>query len=94
MITFSSKYHADIMMFDEVGRQLLKMANLSATVPGALKPEQVLQAKQALTDGLAHLNEELDGSDEQPSIGLSTRALPLLQLMDSALANDEYVMWK
>ncbi|GLP95471.1 DUF1840 family protein [Paraferrimonas sedimenticola] len=92
MITFSTKYHADIPMFDAVGKQFLTLMEQSERVPGALKPEQVAAAMQSLQTALSQREEVEDSEDEK--VALSTRAKPLLELLQSALDNNEYVQWR
>jgi len=98
LITFKTKAYADITMFGDVGKQLLKMMGMSGTVPGALKPEDLPAALENLETALARIPRKVepagDDDDDQPRVGLHTRAGPLLDLLRAAIAADKHVRWE
>lgn len=100
MITFSTDRYSDISMFNDVAQQLLKAIGHSGTVPGAILAEDVPAALQRLTQAVqtntevnAVANED-DDNDENVSVSLKTRALPLIALFESAQQNKSNVMWR
>ena len=96
LITFRSKAHASITMFGDVGQRLLGMMEFGSSVPGAIISEDVPTALANLRAALAKVpeQEEVDDSDDdQPPVSLQTRALPLLDLLQAAVDDAEYVSW-
>jgi len=96
LVTFSCKAYADITMFGEVAVSLLKMMGHSGSVPGALSAEDVPAALQQLREALASIALEerpQTGNDDDPPVSLSSRALPLIKLLEAAAAEHTHVMW-
>jgi hypothetical protein len=91
-------------MFGNVAVPLLKMMGHSGTVPGALLvadlPAALALLQQRLT--ITHSNnnfnpdvqEDKNETDSAPSIGLSLRAWPLIQLLYAAIEQGCDVMWE
>lgn len=104
IVIFQTKEHPDIMMFGDVAIELLKMIGHSGTVPGAILakdvPEALARLKQAMS---AHKAAKpatpppaKDDKDEEPAelpVDLSHRALPLIELLEAAIAVQADVMW-
>jgi hypothetical protein len=101
LITFRTPAHGDITMFGDVALELIRLMGHSGTVPGALAPEDV-------TDALEHLRTamragkgaapmpsaaEPDTEEEEAPVPLMHRALPLIELLEAAARDGEYVMW-
>jgi hypothetical protein len=98
IVTFTSKASASVTMFGDIALQLLKLMGHSGTVPGALRPEDIPAALQHLEAGLsrqaaANKPANDDDSDQEPAVGLSTRAGPLLDLLRASAAAGCHVMW-
>ncbi|MCB5187745.1 DUF1840 domain-containing protein [Methylobacillus caricis] len=97
LVTFSTARYSDITMFGDIAGQLLKLMGHSGTIPGAILAADVPQALANLQQGLSTAptpsNNDADESQE-PSIGLPSRALPLVKLLESAISNQSDVMWK
>jgi hypothetical protein len=97
-ITFTTKSCADITMLNDVGEAMLEMIDFGNLIPGAIAAQDVHQAfvnlQKKLVDesGKKSLDKEEDG--DQPSVTLSTRAMPLLELLKSAVDNDNDVSWR
>jgi len=85
-------------MFGDVGLSLLKLMDYGVTVPGAIVAADVGKALSNLQKGLLGLPEEVeqetDDADEPTRINLATRALPLLELLQAASANENDVRWE
>jgi len=98
LITFKSKAYANITMFGDVGQKMLEMMAFGNMVPGSIDAADVPRALQNLRAALAKLPSpvETDGGDDDdpPAIGLYTRALPLIELLEAAIADETYVSWE
>ncbi len=98
LITFKTKSYANITMFGEVGMKMLEMMDYGLKIPGGVVAADVGHALQNLQQGLANLpvtaevGSEID--DDQPSVALPTRAVPLLELLQSALEDENDVRWE
>ena len=96
LVIFTTKSQAPITMFGDVAVTLIKMMGHSGTVPSALLAEDVPAALERLKAAVAvHASEPLDppGGDEDQSVSLAHRALPLIRLLTGAAAQQENVMW-
>ena len=103
MVTFKSQSHGDILMFEGVAKSLLKLMGQSGNVPGAVMAADVAAARDSLQQKLADQEstqadaEERDaaGADEgETPVGLSTRAIPLLEMLQAAIDSNDNVMWE
>ena len=102
LVTFKTKAHGNITMFGDVAVRLLKIMGHSGTVPSAFKPEDLSDAvrklKAAVIDeGATTADENAAGQqdgDEEESVSLRNRALPLIELLESADAAQVHVMWQ
>ncbi|MGB5834100.1 MAG: DUF1840 domain-containing protein [Thiohalocapsa sp.] len=101
LITFKTPVHADITMFGDVAKALIKMMGHSGSVPGAILAVDVPNALAKLNAAIARnpdapLNPPSDDEDEDrrsQSVTLSHRALPLIDLLEAAAREQENVMW-
>lgn len=86
-------------MFGDVAKDLLVMMGQSGNVPGAIMAEDVSAALADLQTALGRVVEDdapppLDDEDNTPSpVALSVRAAPLIDLLESAVADNESVLW-
>lgn len=98
LITFKTKAYANITMFGDVGRRMLEMMDFGTSLPGAIREEDVSRALANLENGLALISVQdvpPDQHDEdQPFVSLHKRALPLLELLRAAIADESYVSWE
>ena len=100
LVTFKTKRYANITMFGDVATRLLKLMGHTGTVPGALKAEDVPAALARLRAEIDEHGGEVasppprDEDDRQPTAHLAQRALPLIELMESAVSNEADVMWE
>ena len=101
LITFNTPAYADITMFGDAAKALIKMMGHSGTVPGAILADDVPTALEQLRAAVTHnpdapLNPHHGDEDETPpseSVSLSHRALPLLELLEAAARDHKNVMW-
>jgi len=99
IITFSSPAHGDVTMFGDVAIALLKMMSRSDTVPSALYAEDVQAALDQLkaaierTSSTPAPNVSSEDENDQASVSISNRALPLIELLEAAAQEKCTVMW-
>jgi hypothetical protein len=78
---------------------MLELMDFGRLIPGAIAAIDVPQALKNLQKNLANKNEQIDqeqedeDADQQSPIALTTRAMPLLELLKSAADNDNNVSW-
>jgi len=96
LVTFTTQGSADMVMFRDSARVLLKMMGHNATVPGAIVADDVPVALDRLTAAITkdkapptkeHKNQE------EPGISMAHRALPLINLLTAASKANSNVMW-
>ncbi len=97
IVTFTTKTYPDIIMFGNIALTLLKMMGHSTKVPGAILAPDVSEALGRLKKAIDALEEpppEEDDDEDGPVVSLAHRALPLIELLEAAIAADANVMWK
>jgi hypothetical protein len=105
LVRFSSTATGSITMFGESAEQLIRMLGATGKVPGAINAADIPAALQRLRQQLQSLaapaeaaassaDDDSDDKDKQPQIGLATRALPLIDLLERAGKADAPVMWE
>lgn len=97
-VTFHTRSYADITFLGDIGKQLIEMMGHTATVPGAILANDLPAALAHLRAGIAasalEKPQDSDGDDTQERpVSLAHRALPLIQLLEAALADKQNVMW-
>ncbi len=97
LVTFTTEAYADITMFGDVAKEMLRMMGNSGNVPGALLAGDVpsaLEKLQAAVQTGEVIEQDLSTSDdEEPKVSLSTRAVPLIELMKSAAEQGKDIIW-
>ena len=102
LITFRCKSHANITMFGDIALNMIKMMGHSGTVPGSISAQDLPEALAKLTASLTRAEEaenksvqEADDDDEQsePVVSIGHRAMPLVELLNSAIDDQCDVMW-
>ena len=101
LIRFSCPAHHDVIMFGHIAEELIHMMGFSGRIPSAVEPEDIAAAKARLEKALSAMPEpppppseegaEEDGRDHVP---LHSRALPLLEMLNTAIQRNSYVMWE
>ena len=97
LVTFTTKAYANITMFGDVAVTLLKMMGHSGTVPGAILAADVPAALSRLTAAIDKTRTEIsadDDDEDEPRVSLTTRALPLVDLLTAAAQRNYDVMWE
>jgi hypothetical protein len=100
LVTFRTKAYSNITMFGDVAIKLLNLMGHSGTVPSAIRAEDVPAALERLKTAIAHEGElappappREDERGQEPPVSLATRALPLIELLESAIRHQHGVMW-
>ncbi len=97
-ITFKSKSYANILMLGEFGKKMLEMMDFGVTVPGAIDARDVATALANLKRTLANLPVQIepaeDSEEDEDAVSLPTRAMPLIELLEAAVADEEHVRWE
>ena len=100
LVTFKTKSHPNIIMFGDVGKQVLELMDFGSSVPGSIDASDVPTALANLQKGLQAIPREVDEDqdtedteDDEPVIDIHTRALPVIELLQSAVSDDNYVRW-
>ncbi len=98
LITFKTKSYANIMMFGDVALKLLNMMDFGVSVPGGIVAQDLPQALSNLQRRLESVVDVVEPAGEadqdQPAVSLHTRALPLIELLQSAIADQNNVRWE
>jgi len=100
LVTFKTSAHADIIMFGDIAKQLLKMMGHSGTIPSAMVADEVPAALDRLrhavevgrADEAQKPQDNAEQADDQ-SVSLKYRALPLIELLSAAVRKHCDVMW-
>ena len=104
LVTFSTKSHADITMFDHVAEALLRLMGQSGSVPGAILAADIPPALARLKAAVAETGyepgpaapgaaEEKHDEEAPPPVSLRQRAFPLIGLLEAAVKAEENVTW-
>ncbi len=102
LITFRCKSHANITMFGDVALNLIKMMGHSGTVPGAILAPDLPEALAKLTASLTKAAEvdnngsqsfDDDEDQSEPVVSVGHRAIPLIEMLNSAIEDQADVMW-
>lgn len=85
------------MMFGDVGKKLIGYMGHSGTIPSAIDAEHVSSALCNLQTALESQSEpsssEKNSNDDEQRVSLRKRAIPLIELLQSAEKNNDGVMW-
>ncbi|MET0660357.1 MAG: DUF1840 family protein [Steroidobacteraceae bacterium] len=103
LVTFRSRATEPITMFHDVALDLIKLMGASGRIPSALSADEVASAATRLRAALhvvhtpvpkKNADEPDEDEDEAEAVGLPTRAVPLLDLLDRAAASHAEVLWE
>jgi Domain of unknown function (DUF1840) len=109
LVTFRSKAGPSITMFGDHAQRMLELMGASGKVPGAFNAEDVPAALRKLQTGLQTLaeraatpappalNEDRSASDDEQhraTVSLTTRAAPLVDLLQRAAATKAALIWE
>ena len=100
LVKFETKSYPTIVMFGDVAKQLIKFMGHTGTIPSAIDAKGVplalhnLQEKLKTTYEISETSSECHkDDDDEEYVSLGKRAKPLIELLQTAIKEDEYVMW-
>ncbi len=99
LVTFESRSYADITLFGDVAVHLLHLMGHSGTVPGAIQAEDIPAALELLTNAVEQAEttkpskQHKQAEENEDRVSLTHRALPLIKLLEAAVAANSDVMW-
>lgn len=98
LIKFETNSYPDIIMFGEIGKKLIKFTGHSGTIPSAINAKDVSAALHSMQLAIKNEMDSLDieedlNEDNEEYVSIEKRAIPLIELFESAVKNEEGVMW-
>jgi hypothetical protein len=100
MVRFVSDAGAPVTMSDELARRFIRMTGHHDSLPGAIVADDIPAALASLRRAVAmeqQASDEAGGRDEdddEPQVSLSTRAFPLLRLLEAAARRRKDLLWE
>jgi hypothetical protein len=98
LITFKTSAYANITMLGDVGRKMLEMMAFGSSVPGAILSTDVPAALDNLQMALGKLPPQVEpageAGEDEPAVSVHTRAIPLVELLQAAAADETHVRWE
>ena len=108
LITFTSKFSPDVVMFGNIASVLLNAMGQNETPPGILRGDSIKAAADKLRQYLQRIpdpdeevvvdenedEEEAPDEEEEQRVSLSLRAQPLLDMLDTAYKEKADVIWR
>ena len=95
LVTFTTKAHADIIMFGDVALAMLNMLGHSSTVPGAILAADVPAALGRLSAAIEAPKVPQQNQDKDANtVSMTAHGGPLLELLTAAAKDDCNVMWR
>ena len=102
LVRFHSQAGQSVLMFGDDARTLLHLMGMSGDIPGAVAPEDVLDAldrlKRALESSKPGVAKPLENGKQDDAgeipVGMSVRAYPLVQLLQLAVRGNHAVVWE
>ena len=94
-VVFNTPTSHRVTMFDKDATFMLKAMKTSGNIPGALFAEAIPDALKGLEERikLESNDEASENTDDSNYVGLNTKALPLIKLMQRAIEQNEKLMW-
>jgi hypothetical protein len=93
LVTFKCKGYSNITMFGDVAVQLLHLMQHSGTIPSALSVDDVPNSLSALRRAVNQTQYPSTISENNSTISLRQRAIPLLGLLEYACQEKLGVTW-
>jgi hypothetical protein len=96
LVTFTTDAYANITMFGDNALDMLKMMGHSATVPGAIRAEDVPEALsrlKAATQSGEIPPPPVNRNADVPEVSMGHRGMPLVNLLSAAVRAKSFVTW-
>ncbi len=99
LVKFHTPTRGNITYNGKVGVALLKLMGRTGNVPGALDAERVPEALERLKSEIVRLGGETEGGGAGVDVGkdqvaLHARAYPLIEMLESAVEEGEFISWE
>ena len=106
LVRFHSEASGSVTMFGDIAKELLHLMGTSGMVPGALQARDVPQALDRLRQAMESAEGDripqppkpsgkgAEEDDDVAKVKLRTRAYPLLELLETAAADECSVVWE
>ena len=108
LVTFKTDAYSNVTLFGNIALTLLRIIGHSETVPGAILAADVPAALSRLSKAVASDqssapvslgtngddDDDDDDDDQGPAVSLRNRALPLIDLLEAAVASEAGIMWE
>lgn len=94
-VTFSTDAYENISYFGDVAKRLIILMGHSGTIPGAIKAHDLPEALKSLQVGIGQerILSSSNSDEEEPAISLKNRAIPLMNMLESAIKKDCDILW-
>lgn len=97
LVTFQSDAYGDVMMFGDVARQMLEIIGKDSAERGVVTVEELPAAisklRAAIGADTRPVRQTAVIDEEEASISITQRALPLLALFEHSLKDEVPVLW-
>ena len=98
ILTFHTPSRGNIRYDSKIGVGLLKFMGRMGNVPGAIDAEHVPDALKKLRENLdihdeTEADEQRDESDDD-FVAMRVRAFPLIEFLEAAIEEGDYVSWE
>ncbi|AZZ94861.1 DUF1840 family protein [Hahella sp. KA22] len=100
LVTFKTDAYSNVNLFGNIAQTFLKIMGHSGTVPGSLSAAEVPAALDRLSRAIASEQfsqpsaEAANDDDDEPTVSLRNRALPLIELLKAAEDDNAAIMWE
>lgn len=102
LVRFTSPAAASVSMFEKDAKAILRMMGHSATIPSALRAEDIPHALEQLQTALLPANSTQDDAalsnpehdEAEKPVSINVRAYPLTELLKAAASKQKMVMWE
>ena len=100
LIKFKGEHTGRVVMFGKNATTLLKMMGQSGNTKGAITAPDVAAALAELKTALGKMQsddavtQDSDQNNEEQTVSLQTRAVPLINLLEESVTKNGYVMWE
>ena len=98
LITFETKAYANITMFGDVAKRLIKYMGQSGAVPSAILAKDLPEALRKLLTNIEsemaiEQDDEAETGEDDNFVSIDKRAKPLIELLEAAIEQNADVMW-
>jgi hypothetical protein len=102
LVTFESKAYANITMFGDVAKKLIKYMGHSGTIPSAIKSADIPLALKNLkhavqtelqVEPIRRSDKNKNNLEDDDYVTVDKRAKPLIEMLEAAITRGEDVVW-